>query len=266
MMDVRILRCARVPSRTVLRSGKMEKTIEVDLKELLFACLRRLWLILLSTVVAAVLVYIYTACFVTPMYKTEATFYVNNSVVSEDSQKISSSDLATAQKLVLTCVNIIKSDTVLEKVAAEADLDMTATQLRSVITASDIDETEMFKVQVEHEDPVMAAKIANAIADVAPQEISNIIVGSTTKVVDRAKIPTSPYSPNRATNTVLGALVGLVASVAVVVISTLMDVRIKTEDDLTAICEIPVLGVIPDFSEDAKSSGFAANKNENGRR
>ena len=244
----------------------MEKTIELDLKELFQACLRKLWLIISSTVVVAALVYIYTVCFVTPMYKTEATFYVNNSVVAGESQKITSSDLATAQRLVMTCTNIIKSDTVLEKVAQEAELDMSAAALRQVITAAGIDETEMFKVQVEDPDPILAAKIANTIADVAPQEIANIIVGSTTKVVDRAKIPTAPYSPNVTTNTILGALVGLVLSVGFIVVSAMLDVSIRSEDDLTAIAQIPVLGAIPDFSEETKA-GFSAGKPEkDGRR
>lgn len=243
----------------------MEKVVEIDLKELVSACLRKIWLILVCTVVAATVVYIYTALFVTPMYRTEATFYVNNSVIAGDSQKITSSDLATAQRLVLTCTNIIKSDTVLEKVAERAELDMSAAALRGIISASDIDETEMFRVQVQHKDPVQAAKIANTIADVAPQEIANIIVGSTTKVVDRAKIPAHPYSPNLTTNTVLGALAGLVISVAVVVVTALLDVRIKSEDDLTDICDIPVLGVIPEFIEDTKS-GFGAGKTEKGGR
>ena len=243
----------------------MEKVVEIDLKELLNACLRRIWLILICTVVAAALLYIYTAAFVTPMYKTEATFYVNNSLVAGESQKISSSDLATAQRLVLTCTNIIKSDTVLEKVAQHAGLDLTASQLRSMIGASDIDETEMFRVQVQHKDPIQAAKIANAIADVAPQEISNIIVGSTTKVIDRAKIPSAPYSPNRTTNTILGALAGFVLSVGVIVVTTLLDVRIKCEDDLTNVCDVPVLGVIPEFADDTKS-GFGGSKTEKGGR
>lgn len=244
----------------------MEKTIELDLKELFQACLNKFWLIISSTVVVAALMYIFTVCFVTPMYKTNATFYVNNSLSADESQKITSSDLATAQKLVLTCTNIIKSDKVLEKVAQEAGLDMSAAALRKVITASDIDETEMFKVEVVSADPIMAAKIANAIADVAPQEIANIIVGSTTKVIDRAKIPTAPHSPNVVTNTVLGALVGMVLAVGFVVVSTLLDVHIRCEDDLTAITQLPVLGSIPEFSDESKA-GFSAGKPEkDGRR
>lgn len=244
----------------------MDRIVEVDLREILRVCLRKLWLILLSALVLGVAVYLYTAFFVNPQYITGASFYVNNSLQSGESQKISSSDLATSQRLVLTYVNIIKSDTVLEKVIDEIELDMTASQLRGIMTAESIDDTEMFKVQISHEDPQLAARIANAIATVAPNEISNIIVGSTTKVVDRAKVPTSPYSPNRMQNALLGALVGMVLAVAYIVIRTLMDVRIKSEEDLAAISSVPVLGSIPEFDQETKNT-YAAPKTERaGRR
>lgn len=236
----------------------MDRIVEVDLREILFVCLRKIWMIVLSAVVVGVAVYLYTAYFVTPLYMTGATFYVNNSVQSGDNTKISSSDLATSQRLVLTYVNIIKSDTVLEKVVAETGLDITPEGLRGIMTAESIDDTEMFKVQISHSDPVLAAKIANAIAAVAPAEISNILVGSTTKVVDKAKVPTAPYTPNRARNALLGALVGAVLAIIYIVIRVLLDVRVKGEEDLAAISAVPVLGVIPEFSDDGKPAYAAA--------
>ena len=244
----------------------MDHLVEVDIKEILRMCLRKIWLILLGALVVGVAVYLYTAFFVAPQYIAGASFYVNNSQQSSESQKISSSDLATSQRLVLTYVNIIKSDTVLEKVIAEAGLEMTPSQIRSIMAAESIDDTEMFRVRIKHAKPWLAAKIANAIADVAPAEISNILVGSTTKVVDRAKVPTTPSTPNRTQNAIIGALVGAVLAVAYVVIRTLMDVRIKSEEDLALISEAPVLGMIPEFVEEGKS-GYAAPKAEKaGRR
>lgn len=243
----------------------MEKIVEIDLRKLLRACLQKWWLILLCAVVAGVVMYAYTVFFITPQYITGTTFYVNNAQQSGESQKISSSDLATSQRLVLTYVNIIKSDTVLEKVIAEADLKMTPGQIRGMMTANSIDETEMFKVQISHSDPYMATKVANAIAAVAPSEIANILSGSTTKVVDRAKVPTSPYTPNRSRNAVMGAVAGAAAAVIYIVVLTLMDVRIKSEEDLTAISSLPVLGVIPEFEEGGKP-GYAAKTEKKGVR
>ena len=244
----------------------MDELKEVDLKQLVKVCLHKSWLIALSAFVVAVGMYLYTAIFVAPQYTTGASFYVNNSMQTSESQKISSSDLATSQRLVLTYVNIIKSDTVLEKVIAEAGLEMTPGQIRGCMSADSIDETEMFRVQITHENPWLAAKIANAIADVAPAEIANILVGSTTKVVDRAKVPGAPSSPNKSQKAVLGAVVGAALAIVYVVLRSLMDVRVKNEEDLALISEVPVLGLIPEFAEETKV-GYAALKTEKaGRR
>ena len=180
------------------------------------------------------------------------TFYVNNYEVRNDNQTISSSDLATAQRLVLTYVNIIKSNTVLEKVAQESGLDFTASQLRGMMTAESIDDTELFRMQISYKDPYMAAQIANAVAAVAPNEIANILEGSSTKVVDYAKVPASPYTPNYTRNTLIGVAIGAVAAMVLITLQVLMDVRIKSEEDLLKICDAPVLGVIPNFREDAQ--------------
>ena len=241
----------------------MNQTIEINLKEILKACWRKLWIIVLCAVFVGSAVYTYTACCVTPMYKAKVTFYVNNSnYQGGNNNSISSSDLATAQRLVLTYVNIIKSDTVLEKVAQEADLDYTASQLRSMMTAESVGETEIFQMQIFHADPNMAALIANAIAAVAPNEISNILVGSSTKVVDYAKVPTAPYSPDRMRNALLGAIIGAVLVIIAIVVQVFVDVRIKSEDDLRRICDAPVLGVIPDFEEDTENRIFSKRRNK----
>ena len=235
-----------------LGDEKMDETMEINLKEMLYAWLRKLWLILLCALIAGGAAYAYTVKCVTPLYQASVTFYVNNYEVRNDNQTISSSDLATAQRLVLTYVNIIKSNTVLEKVAQESGLDFTASQLRGMMTAESIDDTELFRMQISYKDPYMAAQIANAVAAVAPNEIANILEGSSTKVVDYAKVPASPYTPNYTRNTLIGVAIGAVAAMVLITLQVLMDVRIKSEEDLLKICDAPVLGVIPNFREDAQ--------------
>jgi len=141
---------------------------------------------------------------------------------------------------------------VLDKVIAEGKLDMTTAQLRGLMDAKSVDETEMFRVSISHADPNTAANIANAIAAVAPTEIQNIMIGSATKVIDYAKVPQAPSSPSMTRNTILGGMIGFLLAVAVVVAQQLLDRRIKTEEDLTRIANVPVLGVIPDFHSELK--------------
>lgn len=223
----------------------MNDNVEIDLKELFKVILKRLWIVALCAVVLGASVYIYTVNFVTPQYQASVTIYVNNNSGNKDATYISSSDLAVALRLVDTYVNIIQSDTVLDKVIAETKLKLSTEQVRSMISAEVMGETEIFKVTVKAPNAQMSADLANAIATVAPNEIVTIIEGSSAKIIDYAKVPKTYSSPNYTLNTIVGAVVGAGLAIVVLLMQMLMDARIKSEDDLTKICAIPVLGVIP---------------------
>lgn len=240
----------------------MNKTSELDLRLLFFALLRKLWLIVLCAVVIGALAFGYTKYFVTPMYRASVSIYVNNNKVTTEGSTatLTYTDLSTAQRLVSTYVTILKSDRVLDKVAEELDTSITANQIRGMISAESVDSTEVFQVQISHPDPKMAAQIANAIAAVAPDEISEIVTGSATKIIDYAKVPASPYAPNTTRNILLGALIGVVLAVVIVILQVLMDVRVREEADVVRISDAPILGRIPDFALDDKGDAYAEAK------
>lgn len=227
----------------------MEEMKEIDIKELAKGILKRGWIIAVCVVVFALGTLYYTANFVEPTYKASVTLYVNNNSET-GSNSVSSSNLAVALQLTKSYVNIIQSEAVLNKVVEKAQLtSIDAGDIRKMMSAEVLDDTEMFEVCIISPNPKMSADIANAIATYAPEEIRQIIEGSNAKVVDLAKVPDSRYAPNYATNTILGGLVGGVLAVVVIVSFLLSDTRIKGEADLTRISQIPVLGTIPDFME-----------------
>ena len=234
----------------------LRESIEVDLQKLLLSYLSKWWLILLCAALVAGTAFLYTKYYVTPMYRASVTIYVNNSRSNETVDYISGSNLSTSKQLVNTYVNIIQSDTVLEEVVFSSGLPMTPAQVRGVMSASQVAETELFKVHISHYDPEMAARIANAVADVAPAKIGEIVEGSSTKIIDYAKVPKSYYAPNYSRNMLAGAMIGALLALAYVTVMYLLDVRIKDEEDLSQIFDYPVLGQIPVFSQTAKRSGY----------
>lgn len=231
----------------------MNETIELDIKEIGKMLLKNLWLITLCAVIAGLLMLTCTMNFVKPTYKASVTMYVNNSS-GVNGQYISSSDLAVAQRLVETYTNIIASNRVLDKVVEASEMDITSSRLRSMLAASAVGETEMFKIAVIAPDPEMARDLVNLIAEIAPDEISDIIPGSTAVVVDYAQIPTSRYGPNYVKNTVLGFLIGGVLVAALLVIQQVLDTRILKKEDLEKICGVPVLGLIPEIDEQPQAA------------
>lgn len=228
----------------------MSEAVEIDLREIFYVLIKRIWIIALCAVILGSAVLVYTANFVAPQYQANISIYVNNNT-GNDHTYISSGDLAVALRLVTTYVNIIQSDTVLEKVVAEAGMELTSEELRGMISAEVVGETEMFKVTVTTSDPEKSVVLANAIATVAPNEIAAIIEGSSAKIIDYARPPKGSSSPNYIVNTAVGAIVGAVLAILVILIQNMLDMRVRNEEELTKICDIPVLGVIPDLAVDA---------------
>ena len=223
--------------------------LEIDLQKLIIVCLRRWWLIALCAVIAAFGALYYTNNHMTPVYRASVTIYVNNARSDQQVNYITSANLATAQKLVSTYIEIIQSDTVLEKVAAEADNQYSPKTIRGIMSAKQKGETELFDVYIVHKDPRQAQKLANAIAEVAPDEIERFVEGSSAKIVDYAKLPEAPFAPRPFRNAVLGGLLGMLAVLAYIVCHFMMDVRIREEEDLAVLFAIPVLGQIPAFEQ-----------------
>ncbi len=232
----------------------MSETLELDIRDVFRTLRKKAWIIVLCALLAGTLFFTYTFCFVTPQYQTSVTIYVNNGS-SNNSGSVSSTDLAVAIRLVTTYVNILKSDSVLEKVIADADMDLDVKQVRNMVTAEPVEETEMFKVMITAPDPHQAAKIANSVASVAPAEIASIIEGSSAKIIDYAKVPQDRYSPNYMLNTAIGIVVGALLAVAFEIFRGAFDTHVKGEDDLAKICSVPVIGLIPEIVEDQKNAG-----------
>ena len=243
----------------VSRRIKMEQKMEINLRDIFKVLLKRLWIIALCAILVGGVVLMYTMNFVMPLYQASVTIYVNNNS-SRDSTYITSGDLAVALRLVYTYVNIIESDKVLERVIDETGLMLTASQIRGMLSAEPVDETEMFEITITSPNPQMSADIANAIASVAPAEIAEIIEGSSAKIIDEAKVPVSRSSPSYTLNALVGGMVGAIFSALVFILHYLLDKRIKSEEDLKEICEIPVLGVIPNLTDDAKNTGKKARR------
>ena len=244
----------------------MNETTQIDLKEIFMALVRRWWILLICTLVVGGGVYLYTANFVTPMYRASTRLYVNNTKnPTQTNSQISAADLATSERLVTTYIAILQSDTSLEKVAKEANVNYTASAIRSMMSAASVNETEVFDIAICHPDPKTAMNIANAVATVAKSEISYIVEGSSTKIIDQAKEPKAPYSPNKMRSALIGAAVGLLLAAVAIAVRVILDVRIKGEEDLARLSDAPVLGRIPDFDQE-KGDTYAYVPDNSGRR
>lgn len=221
----------------------------LDLRRFVNSLLRNLWKIAVVTLLSGVLALVGSLMFITPMYQASATFYVNNSVsLGDASLSISSGDISTSKSLVSSYLVILRTRGTLLEVIDYAESDRTYSELLSMISASGINNTEFFRINVVSEDPKEAEHLANAISYVIPRRISMIIEGSSAKVVDYAITPSTPYNANYSKNTAIGFLLGAIISIATIILIDILNVTIKDEDDVQNCCHYPVLALVPDMS------------------
>lgn len=221
--------------------------MELDLKDLLELLWRKALWIILSILFGGALMFCLAYFLMTPIYSATASMYVYNTNRMSMANGVSQSDLMASQKLVDTYIVILKSDSVLSKVADKVNIGYNADQIRKMLSASSTNGTEAFSVTIDNPDKVHAQKIVNTIAEVAPSEIVRVVKAGSVEVIDYAKIPEKPSSPNIPIYTVVGALLGAILSVLAIILTKIFDTTIHTENDMGDF-NIPLLGVIPSLT------------------
>ncbi len=223
----------------------MDKYRELSPKALLRCILKKLWIVAITVIVFGAAAFAITKFVITPQYSATIRLYVDSK--PEATSSLTSSDVTAAKSLVNTYITIIKSNSFVDVVAEESGLKINSEQIESMISAEAVNGTEVFDVSVTGAVPEDCAVIANEIAKLAPSKISGIVNGCSVKIIDRAKVPLKPISPNTPKNVALAILLGLVLSCVAIVVAYMSDTTIYNEDDIKEFCTLPILGVLPDL-------------------
>lgn len=245
---------------------KDREEIEIDLLQLVRAIWKRLWAVIAVTVVAGLAGLLISVFVMTPKYTSSVQIYVNNSTDknSANYNYITTTEISAARSLVDTYVVILKSPTTLEDIRTTSGLSYSTGQLSGMISAAAQNGTQIFRVSVTSPSRQDSMLLANTVAAVLPDRISEVVDGSSVRILDYAQLPSSPSSPNVVKNTALAALVGFVLICSVLVLRELTDTVIHDENYLLSrYPSVPVLGSIPDLTEDAREEqsygyGYAA--------
>lgn len=216
--------------------------MEIDLWEIFRALKKRALVILAAALLCACLTCAYTLLLVTPMYTSSAAMLV----LSKEEATLSTADLQVGSQLTNDYSVLITSRPVLQEVIDTLSLDMDYKQLEGNITVNNPAETRILELSVKNPDPEMAKKIVDTLSDVSSQYIGEQMEVDPPKIIEEGEIPTQRTSPSMSKNVLLGFMAGLVVSAGLIVLRTVMDDTIKTEDDVTKYLGLYTLSSVPD--------------------
>ena len=223
----------------------MEETI--DLREYFFILKKKLWIIVTSALVCGLISGLVSFFALTPIYQANTSLIVNKEVGNKVTEMTTTDDLNYVQKLAITYGEIIKSRAVITPTIEKLDLNITYEELASAVSVTNVSDTQIIKISVQHENPKIAMKICNTIPSIFSEEVQRIVKASGVEVIDKAILPTNPIKPNKKMNVLIAMVLGVMVSVFIIFLIEALNTKIKEPRDIEEKLGIPVFGVVPKY-------------------
>lgn len=216
--------------------------MEIDLLELIDALRKKILYIIAAGLLGACISAAGTQFLITPTYTSTASMLV----LTKETTLSSLADLQIGSQLTSDYSILTTSRPVLEEVIENLDLDLSYQELKGMITINNPESTRIMELTVTNSSPQMAKNIVNELSVVAAEFIGDKMEVIPPKIVEEGVLPTGKTSPSMMKNTILGMMFGLIVACGVIVLITIMDDTIKTEEDVQKYLGLSMLASIPD--------------------
>lgn len=224
---------------------------EIDLKELFEYVKNKLGLIIVITAGICLLGCIYGLVFQKPMYKSYTTVILGSNATSS-SQTITQTDITINRNLVDTYAQIVTSRRVLDQVINELNLDISYESLKSKISVSAVNNTEIIKINAEDKDAIKAKNIANITANYFKKEIVDLYNMNNVNILDEAIQEKNPYNINIAKQIIVYFMIGLILAIGIVFVVFYFDRTIKSAEQVEQKIKLPILGSVEEYQKGGK--------------
>ena len=222
---------------------------EIDLKELFNIFWVKKLQIILVVIIFAIIGAVYSYGLKTPKYTASTTLLLAMSDVKEKDNNsenaITTTDITLNSKLVSTYSELIKSKNIIRQVLQNLNISAKEDMIRNNVKVTAVEDTEVIRIAVTNESPIISAKIANEIAKVFSKKINEIYNINNITIVDEAETPEKPSNISHMKDLILFGMIGFVLSAAYVFILNMLDTTVKSTEDIEKGYNIPVLVSVP---------------------
>lgn len=215
-----------------------EQEFEIDLVGLLLK-LKSLWyLLVIGCLIGAIVSTLYVTFLKTPMYQSSSQLYLRG-----DSQTISLQDLQLGSELSKDYEVLFKRRSNIENVIDELSLDYSVGELKSMIKISSISNTRILQVSVVADDYNVARDICNAVVEQGMNDVREID-SQEPYLVEKAIANKNPIGRSTRNTVIMGAMIGLLVSIVLISLKTILSDKITSIDDVESAVGLPVLAVV----------------------
>ena len=217
--------------------------IEIDLLDLFYYYRSKIVWIIAAFVIGALLAGVITQFAITPKYTATSTMYM---VSSSSGSVVDLTDLNIGESLSQDYIELIKTRPIISSVIRMEDLDYTYEEMLSMLNLSVVPDTRIIKIAVTSADPQEAMSIANDLAIKAEENLPKLMDAPKPNIAEEAILPTHKSSPSLTKNVMIGALLLLLLTLAVLTVMYLMDDTMQSAEDVEKHFGVMPLTVIPE--------------------
>ena len=215
----------------------------MPLPELLQLMRKHLKLVILLPIVCALAMGVYSYAFMANTYTASTSMYVLAKQTSANSDNAANySNLNASQMLANDVSTLLKSD----RIAADTVKNLHLDSLKGYSTKVTSETTSrVITLSVTGSDPDTSAAIANEMASNVSKVAQQVMDVQSVNVIDQAVSPSSPSGPNRSMYIAVALLAGLFIAIAIVVVSDMLNTKVRNADEVEELLGLPVIGRMP---------------------
>ncbi len=217
---------------------------EVSITDILTVLWVNKFLILILACLVSTLFIVQAVYFTAPLYAADGMLYATNKDNVLVQEEINQSDIISSRSLGYTYIEILKSRSFLTEVSEATGGHYSWKDIKSMLTVSSLNETELLSISVQANNSEDACNIARAILDKAPGKIKSVLNGGDVTVVDYVSDTGTLVDVRIPLRAMLGFVVGGFIGAAIAFLRNVFDRKVHKGDDVIKRYNVSILGSI----------------------
>lgn len=232
--------------KTIDSEVKKDTESEISIIDIINMMLAFWWFIVIMAVLVGGATYTYFKITSIPEYKSTSRLYINTEA-QQTSTDVNTNAITGAANLLPTYIEVLQSKTFLDIVSDDLDNKYSSSDIGSMITLEALTDTNIILISVKDEDAHTAYLVCSSIVNNAPNEISRVFGGGSTKLIEYPEEADDSEPMHTARNAIIGFVGGAAVAMVIIFLVNMFDTRVKSKEELVSKYGLPILGEVPNL-------------------
>ena len=230
------------------------KEENINISEIFEALKKRYKLIIGITLAFTIIAAVLSFFVIKPKYEITTKLFIGKEINQSQKQQYDNNDVMMYQKLLTTYAEVIQTDDLIQRGLNKGHLNLEVKDIKSGLKVTPRADTQILEISYTGTDKLQGVNIVKDITDEFVKESKKLIPNGNIQIIEKAKVPEKPVSPNKKLNVLIAFVLGLMVSVGLSLLLEFMDNTYKSKEDVENYLDIPVIGIIPELDDDGNVS------------